>query len=174
MRAGRKRKSGPRDSNGRLKAPAVNYRALAAEQPHRKWLPEAARLDQRADSVLGCLYLNKHISEELYLAGEIYARRMGAYRATIEGPRALAGNGRGYDCRPSGCQVEPDICECARRRRDFNELFQVLTRAGHKELMTVSKVVVYNQNCMAGEIKTLRTGLSALARYLSFLTRYLS
>ena len=167
MRSGRKRKSGPRQPNGRLKSPAINYRALAAIQPHRKWLPEAARLDQRADTILGGLFLTKRISEALYLAGEVYAQRVGAYRTTINGPRSLAGSGKGYDCAPSGCRIEPDSCECARRRRDYEELFDILSQSGRKSVMVVNKVAVHNQPCMGEELPFLNTGLAALARHLS-------
>lgn len=164
-RAGRKHKC--KTAVGAKSIPAINYRAMAAEQPHRIWLPEPARLDQRADSVLGCLYLNKRISESQYLAGEVYARRVGSYRATIGSPRSLAGSGKGYDCKPDGCNIEPDTCECHRRRLAYEELFEVLTRAGRKPMLVVNRVAIHNQACLNGEISLLHTGLWALARHLS-------
>ena len=56
-RGGRRRKQGARYRSGAIVREKFDFRALAALQPHRVWLPEAKRLDQKAASPLGCLNL---------------------------------------------------------------------------------------------------------------------
>jgi hypothetical protein len=101
-RRGRRRKFGPRNRSGDLartnSESKFDFRALAALQPHRVWLPQEKRLDQKAASPLGCLNLLGVITDAQYRAGLRYAIVVGKYRAVIETPSATAGSGRGYDC----------------------------------------------------------------------------
>jgi hypothetical protein len=94
-RPGRKRKIGPRHPGGDLVRPQFDARSLATLQPHRVWLPEEKRMDQKAASPLGCLNLLGVLTDAQYLAGVRYAVVVGKYRAVIETPRATAGAGRG-------------------------------------------------------------------------------
>jgi len=155
-RAGRKRKY-PRNI-----APAVNYRAMAALQPHRRGLPEAHRLDQKAATRLGCLCLVGMITEAQYLAGLDYAHATGQYLSTVEAPRSLSGSGGGYDCKPDSCPA--GSCECLRRVVRYDELYCVLAKAGRRPLIEVNRVAVHNQR--SSELEVLRIGLNALARHL--------
>lgn len=73
--AGRKRKLGRRIAGGRLANKPRPERVKAAtdvatNQPHRAWLKENRRLDQRAESVLGRLFLAHLITEPECWAGE--------------------------------------------------------------------------------------------------------
>jgi len=87
-RRGRKRKDGIRTKSGRLseakwamKARGARRRGMrdvVLEQPHRRWLDEDMRADQRAASVLG----------RLYLAGKKAAKPM---RGTITEAQFMAG-----------------------------------------------------------------------------------
>lgn len=73
--AGRKRKLGRRIAGGRLANKPRPERVKAAtdvatNQPHRSWLSENQRLDQRAESTLGRLFLAHLITEPECWAGE--------------------------------------------------------------------------------------------------------
>jgi hypothetical protein len=103
-RKGRKRKSGRRTPSGAIARKPVDYRSMAALQPHRIRLPEALRSDEKAESVLGCLNLIYRISkrtaanrpgitDEQYEAGRRYRRLVGAYLAHVGAPRSTAGSG---------------------------------------------------------------------------------
>src|SRR5260370_19509088 len=112
-RRGRKRKIGLRHTGGDLVRPRFDVRSLATLQPHRVWLPEEKRMDQKAASPLGCLNLLGVLTDTQYLAGLRYAVVVGKYRAVIETPRATAGPGPGCFCtgalkcrRRPGCAVE--------------------------------------------------------------------
>src|ERR1700730_4464014 len=97
-RLGRKRKSGLRHRGGELVRPQFDVRSLATLQPHRVWLPEEKRMDQKAASPFGCLNLLGVLTDAQYLPGLRSAFVVGKYRAFIEPPRATWGAGRGYDC----------------------------------------------------------------------------
>jgi hypothetical protein len=123
-RRGRKRKIGFPHPVGELKRPQFDLRDLATLQPHRVWLPEEKRMDQKAASPLGCLNLLGVLSDGQYLAGIRYAVVVGKYRAVIESPRATAGAGRGYDAalrprRRRGVRMPPPqgTLRCGFRRR---------------------------------------------------------
>ena len=86
-RRGRKRKIGLRHPGGDLVRVQFDLRALSGLQPHRVWLPQEQRLDQKGGSPLGCLNLLGVLSDAQYLAGVRYAVVVGQYRAVIETPR---------------------------------------------------------------------------------------
>src|SRR5260370_23774546 len=113
-RRGRKRKIGLRHTGGDLVRPRFDVRSLATLQPHRVWLPEEKRMDQKAASPLGCLNLLGVLTDTQYLAGLRYAVVVGKYRAVIETPRATAGAARRADW-PGDlkCGRDPgEPCEC--------------------------------------------------------------
>ncbi|MEP9368671.1 hypothetical protein [Xanthobacter sp. VNH20] len=71
----RPRKTGRRLKSGRLAEDPRPVRAksvtdVATSQPHRRWLPDDVRLDQRAESALGRLYLARLITQPQCWAGE--------------------------------------------------------------------------------------------------------
>ena len=169
-RRGRKRKSGPRNKNGRL-IPQINYRALAAEQPHRRDLPKDARLRAEGFNELGRLYLKGIITEPEYLAGQEFARVTAMYRATIGPPRALAGAGGGYVCNPEPCREEPQYCACAQRRLAYMVLHDVLSAAGRRVLIAVKHVVIEDKHPAAEYQLFAIYGLIRLARHLGLTER---
>lgn len=93
-RAGRKRKIGAREKNGRLqrrgKAEVLEEAVrVARAMPHRRRLRSNDRIDARAESPLGRLNVRGAISAGEYAAGETFAAIVGRYRAVIEGPRPV-------------------------------------------------------------------------------------
>jgi hypothetical protein len=153
-RRGRKRKSGRRYASGELLRARVDFRELAALQPHRVWLPQGKRLDQKAASPLGCLNLLGVISHRQYLAGIRYAVIVGKYRAVIETPRATAGTGRGYDCTGDlqcGRKLGR-ICECRQRKQRYDAAFAAVIEAGQPAARAVARVAVHGETCPQGEL----------------------
>ena len=172
-RRGRKRKSGYRQPNGQLvrQPQEINYSHLAAEQPHRIGLPEDSRLRQEAETEIGRLYLKKQIGEPQYLAGQEYARRVGAYLASIGVPSGTAGSGRWSGCNPDLCRNEPDQCECARRLRDYQEFHEVIAKCGRRVEMVMKRVVINGDSPGSYELGILVVGLMALSRHMHLTAR---
>jgi hypothetical protein len=166
-RSGRRRKMGPRHRSGDLARPRFEFRELAALQPHRVWLPERQRLDQKAASPLGCLNLLGVLSDAQYRAGVRYAVVVGQYRAVIETPRATSGSGRGYDCvGDADCgRGAAQPCECRRRKERYDAAFAAVLEAGQRAARAVARVAVHGEPCPQGALAELRRGLDALARH---------
>jgi hypothetical protein len=164
-RSGRKRKIGLRHPGGELVRLHFDVRSLAALQPHRVWLPESKRLDQKAASPFGCLNLLGVLTDAQYLAGLRYAVVVGKYRAVIETPRATAGAGRGYDCPGDlNCGREPGPqCECRRRKERYDAAFAAVIEAGQRAARAVARVAVHGEQCPRGALADLKRGLEALA-----------
>lgn len=164
-RKGRKRKSGRRASaSGRVIHPPVNYRATVGDQPHRNWLPATLREHERAESVLGCLYLLKRISDEMYESGRLFAVIVGSFRSAIGTPKGFNAGGRGYLCEPAGCRISPENCECEIRTVKFRDATSVLQGAGQKAYNITYQVAIHDMMPSAEQFGDLRAGLSALAR----------
>ena len=167
-RRGRKRKIGFRHPGGELVRVRLDVRGLATLQPHRVWLPQEKRLDQKAGSPLGCLNLLGVLTDAQYLAGVRYAVAVGKYRAVIETPRATSGAGRGYDC-PGDlrCGRDPgESCECARRKERYDAAFAAVIEAGQRAARAVARVAVHGEQCPRGALADLKRGLDALAQHL--------
>ena len=166
-RRGRKRKIGRRGANGDLLRARVDFRELAALQPHRVWLPEEKRLDQKAASPLGCLNLLGVISTRQYLAGIRYAVVVGKYRAVLETPRGTAGTGRGYACTGDlRCGLDAErSCECRLRKQRYDAAFAAVIEAGQRAARAVARVAVHGEPCPQGLLDHLKRGLDALARH---------
>lgn len=89
--AGRRRKIGPRQPNGEPKRQPRAVRrdeimGTAIEQPHRRWLPESVRLDQRAESALGRLFLAGLITEPECWAGERFRSLLREFHVVMASP----------------------------------------------------------------------------------------
>jgi hypothetical protein len=166
-RRGRKRKIGLRHPGGDLVRPQFDVRSLASLQPHRVWLPEEKRMDQKAASPLGCLNLLGVLSDAQYLAGVRYAVVVGKYRAVIETPRATAGAGRGYDCPGDPrCGRDPgESCECRQRKERYDAAFLAVIEAGQRAARAVARVAVHGEQCPRGALPDLKRGLDALAKH---------
>jgi hypothetical protein len=165
-RRGRKRKIGLRHPSGELVQPRFDARGLVTLQPHRVWLPEAQRMDQKAASPLGCLNLLGVLSDAQYGAGIRYAVVVGNYRAVIETPRAMSGAGRGYDC-PGDltCGRDGAPCECRKRKERYDAAFLVVIEAGQRAARAVARVAVHGEPCPRGALADLKRGLDALAQH---------
>jgi hypothetical protein len=162
-RSGRKRKLGARNTSGRLIVERVSPKSIAALMPHRRALPERLQQNQRAESVLGRMFLHGEITALQCLAGEAWASMVGSYMATIQGPHALAGTGRGYSC-PADCV---DDCECARRRNRYMRAYEAVIEATYRQGMKVlTHVVIDNRECPIQWQKDLTRSLTALVHHL--------
>jgi hypothetical protein len=168
---GRKRRHGLRHPNGELVAMARRKkdRALAALQPHRRWLPPDLRLSEKAETPLGALNLLGVLSDAQHEAGLRYAAIVGQYRAVIRPPRALTAGGKGFDClgdcrlrRQCGERVE---CACEIRKARYDAAFAAVFEAGQRAARAVARVAVHNEGCPTGCLGDLRRGLEALARH---------
>jgi hypothetical protein len=163
-RKGRKRKSGRREPSGRLQRVVVDYRMMAGEQPHRAWLPEAHRRDERGGSILGCLNLLNRISEQQYEAGRRYSVIVGAYLSMANAPRGTAGSGRGYPCIGSR-DCPPETCICLSRTQVYNRAYEAISREGGRPAhLAVNAVVINDHPCE--DLESLSLGLSALAKHM--------
>lgn len=95
-KAGRKRKTGKREPNGRASRVGAGdaMRVVVLAQPHRACLPAEARRDHRAESALGRLFLTGRITQAECEAGERLAGRKAAFDRALASPppvRSAAG-----------------------------------------------------------------------------------
>ncbi len=164
----RKRGSGAKTATGRDRRVAVDYRALAAGQPHRRSLPAELRLSERAGTVLGSLNLLKRISDDLYEAGRRYGVLVAAYRSVIGTPHGISGNGRGYPC--SGAPI-CENCICRERTDRYMRAYEAISDAGRPAHMAINRVVLDDEIIPADQLEHLFRGLKALARHLGLTSR---
>ena len=166
MPAGRKRKPGKRERNGRpVRTPLPDHRAHALAWPSRSHLPVKARLDQKAATPLGGLNILNVITDEEYEAGRRFAGIVMRYRAVIEAPNPAPGGmdhqGRGF--------IDAD--ESERRTGLYNAAYAAFNaiechRARHLARKWVKTVAVYDESCPGGvPLEALKLGLSILAAY---------
>lgn len=171
-RAGRKR--APRGYLAN-QPPKVDYRAMAAEQPHRRDLPEGLRLAAEAVTPFGQLYLAGQLNEprdpetgwRRHQAGIRYAEIVQGYLSSIGAPRGEFPQGKGYPCtghpQCGQRQGEPD-CECRKRKLAYDGAFEALAEVGHRAQVEVAHVTVHGRKC--GSREALIVGLDALVRHL--------
>lgn len=175
-RAGRKRKQGRRTACGDIAKPAVDYRAMAGNQPHRVCLPERHRQDPRAGTELGWLLLTGALgspnrdgslserAQALHEAGRLFAGVVSRYRSMIGSPRTTGGAGKGYGC--VGDEFcDPRACECRRRTSAYNSAFEALGEMGHRVQVIVSRTAVHDEICGGDLVPALKIGLGALVRH---------
>jgi hypothetical protein len=164
-RKGRKRKSGRRTASGRLIPDKTDFKGFVAAQPHRSWLPEGQRRDEKAGDVLGCLNLTKLISDHAYEAGRRFSVIVGAFRQVIGAPRGTAGGGRGWVCAPDTiCLAKPEGCECERRTVNYRNACSYLQSAGQKAYNITYQVVISEMIPGLSQMADLTQGLAALER----------
>jgi hypothetical protein len=197
-RAGRKRKSGYRNGDGSLKRPTkadVDDRVRTTRQPHRRALAHELRAGgideveveklkggEEAESPIGRLWAagllkdsgdgDSQAARDRYDAGTMYAQIVGAYRATIEAPRDVAGSGRGQPC-PADllCALEPESCLCAKARDRYNRAFEALTRLSRRSLTAVNRVAVHREPIGEEDLVYLVGGLEELRRVFGLVGR---
>jgi hypothetical protein len=174
-RPGRKRKSGKRHPSGRLAEVRPDLQTRTSRQPHRRKVPDGDRLDQRAESALGRLNLRKDregnplITNEQRVAGDLYARAVGAYRSVIEAPSGTAGSGRGSSCveywKAGACREDPDNCSCLRAKARYDRAYEAVLDAGQRAAKTVARVAVQGEEPQREDLVYLVLGLNVLARH---------
>jgi hypothetical protein len=175
---GRKRKAGNRTASGQLSRSmsAVlerGERELAMRQPHRAWLPEAHRLDQRAESELGRIYLAGHISEPQCWAGERWREIVREYRYFLASP-VTPGSALG---RMVASTIDPDAWRngesgtSERAETDEEKRSRVLARHGaalreipRSAFPVMEAVVILDRALDPALLPALQVGLAALAR----------
>jgi len=161
-RGGRKRKEGVRrSSNGKSRGESADkVRAVVLAQPHRASLPEALRLDQKAETPLGRLELRGFITGPEYTAGHRYAEIGRRYMAALGIPNS--------DMRPGpGSMSDFTPNEVRRRKKAYDDAFECM--AGLKGVQReVARVAVHERDVT--NLKLLRCGLQTLARHFG-LTR---
>lgn len=177
-RAGRKRKTGKRHPSGQLvRDKHPDDRVRVGRQPHRRKLKAELRADERAESAIGRLCLNGTITPEQYDAGVMYAAVVGAYRATIEAPRATAGGGRATSCltealgTPLACRIDPDGCGCLRRRNRYTDAYEALMKIGRRVTLAVGRMAIAGEELTPQDLVYLDLGLQALARHFGLTAR---
>jgi hypothetical protein len=172
-RKGRKRKSGRRTASGAIARKPVDYRALAALQPHRIRLPEALRSHERAESVLGCLSLLRRISEPQYEAGRRYAVLVGAYLAHAGAPRSTAGNAHGsHKCISGACeQCQAAVDRFMRSHEAIGRHCYGIPRIYRNTHAAVNWVVIDDRLCNLEQLEWLKRGLTALAEHFGLTHR---
>ena len=172
-RAGRRRKQGVRRTrDGRAIPEPINWLKLTANQPHRRDVPEAMRTDANAGSALGRLFLCGTISEPQFLAGQEYQRRIGAYRATIAGPKATAGSGKWSGCNPAVCLVDEEfVCVCAERSKDYKDMQRVVIDAGPLCDASLKVLLVEERVPPPRELHAASVGLTAIVSHLRIKAR---
>jgi hypothetical protein len=169
---GRKRKSGRRHPSGNLvREKRPDDRVRTGRQPHRRSLPEADRMSEKAESPLGRLNLKHVISDEEFEAGQRYARDVGTYRASIGAPATTAGSGRRRHCladvtaTADTCRAYPEDCACLRAKQRYDDLLETLSGAGQRAAKNVASAAVQAQDIRFEEIVYLRAGLRILAHF---------
>jgi hypothetical protein len=184
-RKGRKRKSGRRTATGALvRHVPIDYRSMAALQPHRIRLPEALRADEKAESELGRLNLFYRISkrtagnrpgitDEQYEAGRRYAVLVGAYLAAAGAPRATAGNGHGsHECLSGACEkCQQTVERYMRAHESIGRACMGIPRTCRHTHAAVNWVVIDDNLCNAEQLEYLKLGLSALADHFGLTNR---
>jgi hypothetical protein len=137
---------------------------MAAEQPHRRDLPEAVRASELGATYLTRLQATKRISSQMREAGERYAFLVSSYYATLPLPQRPhgvldPGGGIAVDCR----DCSAGECECHERRKRYARAYEALAREGRSAVLEVNEAAVRDMPVI--DMDALRRGLAALARY---------
>lgn len=185
MAKGRKRKAGRRTVSGKLsearsereKRGLGDVRAVVMNQPHRAGFGKDRRLDQRAATEVGRLFMAGRISEAEYWAAERWARLVGEFHQVLASPVTTSTMlGRlvadGYqDAREGdvGAAERPETDDERRERVlvQHDAAMRVLRRLDDAQaVFRVMEAVVLHDRCAedARARLALRAGLSQLAR----------
>lgn len=171
----RKRISGKRTPSGqrsRSKAAMLDRgeRNVAMCQPHRRWLAEDRRADQRASTTLGRFRLAGLIDEAEYLAGDRWAGIMHEMHVVLASPctpRSSSGtmvpSGNEPPAEAHHLSREPEPEE-ARQARVFKAYDAVVKKIDRESLVALDIVVVQDLPVHDGRMPVLRDALRWLAR----------
>lgn len=165
-RAGRKRKRGYREPNGRLQRHEDVFATVRA-QPHRRRYGDAFR-DQRAECELGRLFMDGKIEGAQYQAGVMYRAVVLAMRRAIMAPNPF----------PGSIDILSGISAASHRndnndagdnhaRSIYADTFRSLTDAGRPATLATNDIVVHDKalNEARGTVTDLLHGLNILARH---------
>ena len=157
---GRKRKIGRREPNGRVqRVKAIDPKAVAKRQPHRRGVPAALAHDPKAECMMGRLCLNGLISETQYEAGVKYRTAVLRYRSAIEAPRASETSMAGVIAGPSGGGTPISERRQIEIRNDYMRAFEAIEEAGAAR--DVAHCAVFDRPPFA--LDKVQRGLDALA-----------
>lgn len=179
-RRGRKRMAGQRTKSGQLgRSKAAkeergvgDVRGVAMQQPHRVWLGDTRRLDQRAVSEIGRMFLAGRLTEAEYWAGERWRRLIQDFHIVLATPMP-AGSPLGLMVaskvdgeEESGTAERPETDE---ERRDrvlvqHKAAMACLRKSGDARavLGEMERAVYHDVAC--GDFQALKIGLGALAK----------
>jgi hypothetical protein len=158
---GRKRKQRKRERNGRIqREKLIDPRTIAASMPHRAWLPDGKRHDQKAENPFGCLHLIGAVTDIQYAAGVKYRDDIKRYRAVIDSPnhnpKAISLDGLSHG------QGRPIAeAEAIARRNTYMRAFEAVT--GHHARIVIKSVLGYDKPLQPGDLPFLTRALDELS-----------
>lgn len=177
--AGRNRKPGRRTANGRLAKPTTRSErqdtitSTVTSQPHRAWLKEGRRLDQRAESALGRLFLAHAITETECWAGERFRNLLREFHVVLAAP--VTASSAAIMVAETVCQdaegdeLAPEHSETDEERRDrvlaqFERAKRALGRLDRSKEITSGIDALVMRDVLPADLALVRSGLQALAR----------
>lgn len=179
-RRGRPRKNGKRTASGQLSRStlAVLERAEREQvmaQPHRACLPEALRMDQRAESAIGRMFLMEDITEAQFWAADRWRSIVAQFHVVLASPMTggsmlgrIVAPGAGQD-EESGKNERPETEEEMRERvlDQHGEAMRAIRSLDHSPLVfrVMEAVVIKDEACRNPQaLARLVSGLDALCR----------
>jgi hypothetical protein len=157
---GRKRKKGPREPNGRVqRVKAIDPKAVAKSQPHRRGVPAALAHDPKAECMMGRLCLNGDISQTQYEAGVKYRTAVMRYRSVIEAPRASEASMAGVLAGPTSGGAPISERRQIELRNGYMRAFEAIEQVGAAR--DVAHCAVFDRGPFV--LDKVQRGLDALA-----------
>ena len=138
---------------------AIDPKAVAKRQPHRRGVPAALAHDPKAECMMGRLCLNGDISETQYEAGVKYRTAVLRYRSVIEAPRASEASMTGKLAGPSGGGTPISERRQIDLRNSYMRAFEAIEQVGAAR--DVAHCAVFDRAPFA--LDKVRRGLDALA-----------
>lgn len=177
--AGRKRKPGRRTADGRLAKKARPQRVrditdVATSQPHRSWLKEGQRRDQRAESALGRMFLAGLITEPECWAGERLRSIIREFHIVIAAPITAS---TAAIMVAEGMEIPAEADHLAAERPETEEEKRDRVLAQHAGAMTVLDRLEWGRQIISEldamlmrdaepeHIRLVKAGLHALAAF---------
>ncbi len=117
----------------------VDTNALAQLMPHRRLVPAAVAHDARAETIIGRLCLNGHITTEEYDAAVKYREIIERYRMVIDAPSPNERSMSGVIVGPWGGSRVISDSEAKERKDKYNAAFEwVEEKTGHRGARTIA------------------------------------
>lgn len=183
-RRGRPRKAGKRMASGKLSQTIADrdarglgdVRAVALSQPHRAWLGETRRLDQKAESEIGRQLLTEKITEVEYWAAERWRNIIREFHIVLATPmNTMSALGQMVtssidpDAWRSGESGSTEMPETEEDKRDrvlaqHGAAMSWLRRCGDAAAVFSEMERVVIHDLPVNDLKTLKRGLQELAK----------